>query len=165
MCLFSSIKIGRFHCPSQLNQGQSAPESGKVLIQVKNFGFGTADIEERHLTEKKLSMVVLYRILAVVTSLALAAHFYRWNQPWFVLACLSIPFSLIPKKRWVPTTGAAGLLFGSAVWLNTGIELVSQRMTMGQEWLRPAIIMGTVALITLYAAWGVYRLSGMERYR
>jgi len=87
--------------------------------------------------------------LALVT---LAAHFYRAAAWMALLACLVLALLLMLRRPWVPTLLQACLLIGAVQWLWTASMLVQQRMAMSQPWLRLALILGVVALLTAASA-------------
>lgn len=101
---------------------------------------------------------LLAPLLALVL---LAAHFYRaaaW--PW-LLATLALLPLLALRRAWVPRVLQGALLAGAAEWLWTAALLAQQRLALGQPWLRMALILGAVALLTLGAAL-VFRSAGLK---
>ena len=101
---------------------------------------------------------LLAPLLALVL---LAAHFYRaaaW--PW-LLATLALLPLLALRRAWVPRVLQGALLAGAAEWLWTAALLAQQRLALGQPWLRMALILGAVALLTLGAAL-VFRSAGLQ---
>jgi predicted transcriptional regulator len=54
------------------------------------------------------------------------------------------------------------LLLGALEWLRTAAMLVQQRLALGTPWLRLAIILGVVALLTAAAAL-VFRSARLRR--
>lgn len=101
---------------------------------------------------------LLAPLLALVL---LAAHFYRaaaW--PW-LLATLALLPLLALRRAWVPRVLQGALLAGAAEWLWTAALLAQQRLSLGQPWLRMALILAAVALLTLGAAL-VFRSAGLK---
>ncbi len=84
--------------------------------------------------------------------LLLAAHFYR-AAAWPLLGVTLLLLALLAlRRRWVPRLLQLALLAGAAEWLWTAALLAQQRLALGQPWLRMALILGAVALLTLAAA-------------
>jgi len=80
--------------------------------------------------------------------LVLAAHFYRaGNVPLFVAVLLLLTLTAVPK-RWAARTLQAVLLAGAVEWVRTAAAFVSQRQGDGRPWLRLALILGGVALVS-----------------
>lgn len=93
------------------------------------------------------------RLVPVVLALALlAAHFYRaaaWAPFGVTVALLPLFFVRAP---WAARVLQAALVIGAIEWLRTLAGLVSLRQSMGQPYLRLALILGGVALATGAAA-------------
>lgn len=84
--------------------------------------------------------------------LLLAAHFYRaaaW--PWLLVTLALLPLMQL-RRGWVPRVLALALLAGAAEWAWTAAMLAQQRWALGLPWLRMAMILGAMALLTLAAA-------------
>lgn len=97
----------------------------------------------------------------VLALLLLAAHFYRaaaW--PWLLVTLAFLPLMAL-RRSWVPRLLQLALLAGAAEWAWTATMLAQQRLALGQPWLRMALILGTVALLTLAAAL-VFRLATVK---
>ncbi len=91
----------------------------------------------------------------------LAAHFYRaGNGPLAVLSVALLAL-LALRRPWVPKLMQLALLAAAAEWLWTAALLAQQRLALGQPWLRMALILGAVALLTLAAA-AVFRHAGVR---
>jgi hypothetical protein len=82
----------------------------------------------------------------------LAAHFYRAGSWPLVLACLVLVSLLAWPRAWVARLVQVGLLAGAAQWLWAAFGFVQQRLALGQPWLRLALILGSVALLTAASA-------------
>ena len=97
----------------------------------------------------------------VLALLLLAPHFYRaaaW--PWLLLTLALLPL-LALRRTWVPRVLQVALLAGAAEWVWTAALLAQQRLALGQPWLRMALILVAVALVTLAAAL-VFRSTGLK---
>jgi len=92
------------------------------------------------------------KLLPVIFSmLLLGTHFYRAGHLLLAGgALLSLGLLCIrkPQATWL-TQGL--LIAGAAEWLATAIRLVADRQAQGLPWLRLAIILGLVALCTLFS--------------
>lgn len=98
-------------------------------------------------------MTIPWLLLAPAGSLAvLGAHFYR-AQTWpLVIACGVLVLLLAWPRAWVARSVQLALLAGALEWVWTGFWLVQQRLALAQPWLRLALILGAVALLTAAAA-------------
>jgi hypothetical protein len=84
--------------------------------------------------------------------LVLAAHFYRaGNVVFFVGALVLLTLTAVPK-RWAARMLQAALLLGAAEWIRTASAFVSQRQADGRPWIRLALILGGVALVSALSA-------------
>lgn len=93
--------------------------------------------------------------------LLLAAHFYRAAAWPLVGVALGLLGLLALRRVWVPRVLQLALLAGAGEWLWTAAQLVQQRLALGQPWLRMALILGAVALLTLAAAL-VFRSAALK---
>lgn len=93
-------------------------------------------------------MIYLNFFPAVFSFLLLAAHFYRGNQ--FLLMGLVILMLLLisVRRTWAARVMQAALLLGSLEWLLTTLSLVEERQAMGQPFLRLAVILAGVSVVT-----------------
>ena len=98
-------------------------------------------------------MTAAFRLAPVAAALAvLGAHFYRAGSlaPLaFTVAAFALLFVRRRAAAWVVQ---ATLAAGAVEWLRTLAALVAQRQAAGLPWLRLALILGTVALLTAAAA-------------
>jgi len=89
------------------------------------------------------------RLLPVLVSiLLLAAHFFRAGQVVLVFVLPGLLLLLMVKKFWVPWVMQVVLLLGAAEWLRTLFFVAQMRIEYDMPWMRMAIILGTVALLT-----------------
>lgn len=84
----------------------------------------------------------------VLSFVLLAAHFLRDANMIAVALCLAAPLLMIVRRAWVARLLQALLAAGGIVWIMTLLRLVMLRVEQGQPWLRLALILGTVALVT-----------------
>ncbi|MBI4911993.1 MAG: hypothetical protein HY823_04590 [Acidobacteria bacterium] len=99
-------------------------------------------------------MIFLRRLLTTLASLLLAAHGMRGGFPPLVLGGV-----LLAILAWIPSPWAfgcirVGLGLGALEWLRSLVLRAQERAAIGQPWERMAMILGTVALFTAFAAWG-----------
>ncbi len=80
--------------------------------------------------------------------LVLAAHFYRAGNVGFFVASLLVLTLVAVPKRWAARALQAALLLGAAEWVRTAARFVSQRQGDGRPFLRLALILGGVALVS-----------------
>ncbi len=100
-------------------------------------------------------------IAPLLALLLLAAHFYRAAEWAWVLATLALLPLLTLRRAWVPRVLQLALLAGAVEWTWTAALQAQQRLALGQPWLRMALILGAVALLTLAAAL-VFRSAGLK---
>ena len=100
----------------------------------------------------------------VLAFLLLAAHFSRAGFNGLAIACLLVPFLLFYRKRWVAYGTGILLAAGTIVWGVTGYRLTMMRIQLGMPHVRLVLIMGGVALYTLFSAWVILRRKSRERY-
>jgi hypothetical protein len=109
---------------------------------------------------------MVLRILPVLLSAALlAAHFSRHDMPVLVVAALLFPAVLLVRRPWVPAAVQSILAVAALEWIRTAVGLGRARLAAGEPWVRMAVILGAVALVT--AASGlVFRFPAVRaRYR
>ena len=105
----------------------------------------------------------LVRLLPVVLSLlVLAAHFLRSGGAVAVLFVLMVMGLLLVRRGWVSRVVQVVLVVGFLEWVRTLMVLISVRRAAGESWTRMAIILGTVAMITLASAL-IFRLPAVKR--
>jgi hypothetical protein len=93
-------------------------------------------------------MTIAYFIPPVSAFLLLAAHFYRANNYLFMLLSVLMIFVMFVGRPWAARTLQISLLLGSVEWLRTTLFLVMARSETGAPFLRLAIILGAVSLVT-----------------
>jgi len=93
-------------------------------------------------------MFLLFSLPVFLSSLLLAAHFYRAGIVALALCCLIIPFLLFFKHQLIPKIIVFFLVMTAAEWLRTMILLILRYQEMGYPWTRLAIILSSVALFS-----------------
>jgi hypothetical protein len=95
--------------------------------------------------------MILRLIPLVIASLLLAAHFLRGGNIGLMLVSVLVPLLLLIRKRWSLILVQLLAYAAAAVWLFTAIHLVQERMISARPWSSAAIILGSVALFSLFA--------------
>jgi hypothetical protein len=96
---------------------------------------------------------MLILIPAILSLLALAAHFLRMDSlPLAVLCLLVIGLALTPR-RWAVRVAQVVLALGVVEWGFTLLGLVAQRQQQGRPFLRGAIILAAVGALAGVSAW------------
>lgn len=93
-----------------------------------------------------------YLILPIISSVLLAAHFSRADLNWLVPLALLFPLILLIKRKWIIRIYQIYLICGGLIWIERLLQLRRMRIAAGESWIRLAIILGVVALITLLSA-------------
>ena len=114
---------------------------------------------------KERGIEVVLPITPIVFScLLLGAHFLRSGNFLLAVLCVFIPLLLLIKKRWVSVVLQLVAYMGGMVWLDTAIDVVRKRISMGLPWNKPVIILGTVALITILSGLLLNLKAVREKY-
>jgi hypothetical protein len=109
--------------------------------------------------------VHLLWLLAPGLSLSLlGAHFYRAGAWPMVLGCALLVLLLAWPRAWAARLVQACLVARALEWLWTAFGLVQARIELCQPWLRLALIIGAVALITAASALVFRHQRLRERY-
>jgi hypothetical protein len=99
-----------------------------------------------------ISMSLLLLIPVILSLLVLGAHGLRAQFIPLLAACVVLLFLLSVPKRWVMRVVQVVLVAGGLEWVRTIMVIHHERQATGQPWLRMAIILGVVALITAGSA-------------
>jgi hypothetical protein len=79
-----------------------------------------------------------------------------------MIVCVAAPLILLFRKPWVLTVGPFMLTVAGAIWTYILIDLVQIRMALGTPWLRLAIILSSVAILTIASAF-VFRTKVFKK--
>lgn len=109
-------------------------------------------------------MPIRIGFFVIITWLA-AAHFFRSGSYWLVFLCLAAPLLFFYKKHWSLILLQLGAYWASAIWLGALLELVQFRQQAGRPWTTAAVILGSVALLTLLAGLLMNSRCMREHYR
>ncbi|MEW6601783.1 MAG: hypothetical protein AB1499_12500 [Nitrospirota bacterium] len=106
------------------------------------------------------------KLLPVFFSLLLmTAHFYRGGSLPLTVTVLTGLLLLIVPRRWVARMIQAMLAIGGIEWIVTMYRLVSIREAAGMPWIRLAVILGAVSMITFGSIF-IFRLKSLRiRYK
>ena len=107
-------------------------------------------------------MRVLRRLLATLAALLLAAHGLRSGFLPVVLGGIALAVLAWIPRAWAFQALRAGLGLGVLEWLRVLVTRAQERAGMGEAWLRMAVILGAVALVTALAAWAAPRPPGPD---
>ncbi|WP_261816030.1 hypothetical protein [Vibrio gallicus] len=95
----------------------------------------------------------------------LAAHFLRSDDLLITAILVVAPFTLLLKNKVVILMLQLGLVLGVlAVWLPTIYDIGSMRVSLGQPWLRMALILSAVSLFSLLSAWVITPISKLNKH-
>jgi len=109
---------------------------------------------------------VKLRVIPFILSfILLGAHFLRFGNIPLTLITLLIPFLLFIKKRWILHGLQILTLLGSLFWIKVTIDEAWVRVMAGVSWTRLALILGTVAIFTLWSAWLLSSKKVSTRYQ
>jgi hypothetical protein len=110
-------------------------------------------------------MMVVRLLPVLLSAVLLAAHFSRHDMPLLIPVALLFPALLLVRRPWVPRVVQGILVLAAVEWIRTAIGLGRARVAAGEPWVRMAVILGAVALVTAASAL-VFRLPAVrERYR
>lgn len=97
-------------------------------------------------------MSFLLLIPVLLSFLLLAAHFMRDGNLLLVGFCLVIPSLLLFRRPWAARIAQGALILGALVWAGTTVELIRLRLAHDMDWIRMAVILGSVTVITAGSA-------------
>jgi hypothetical protein len=88
-----------------------------------------------------------------LSAVLMAAHFLRSFDLIPMLFCLAAPFLLLIKKRWVLRFLQALTVVSALIWLYALYGIIQERIFEGRSWTASAIILGVVAVFSLFSGW------------
>lgn len=97
-------------------------------------------------------MAVLSLVPVILSSLLLAAHFFRAGNLAGVALCFVGLGLLFVRRPWAARAVQIGLVIAAAEWVRALVVFSAARRAMGEPWLRLVAILGGVALFTLASA-------------
>jgi len=75
-----------------------------------------------------------------------------------------VPLLLLVRKRWSLILAQLSAYAAAVVWVHTAILLVQERMISARPWSGAAIILGSVALFSVFAGFLLNSRKVKERY-
>lgn len=100
----------------------------------------------------------------ILAAVLIAAHFLRSFSVLPMILCLLAPFLLLIRKRWSLLSLQLATIPAALIWLMTLYGIIQQRIFEQRSWTASAIILGVVALFTLFAGWLLNSPQVKERY-
>ncbi len=104
-------------------------------------------------------------VLIILSYILLSAHFLRDGEIALTLFYLFIPFLLFIKKRWSIIVVQIFTYGGVLVWFYTLYVLINVRMSLGIPWVRMAIILVAVIILTLISGLLLNSQVVKEKYK
>lgn len=112
-------------------------------------GFRVADMKAR--------VPILAIVVVILSAIVIAAHFLRSGSIVPMALSLVAPFLFLPRQPWARRLSQAFCLAAAGVWVATTLDIARERVALGEDWLRMAIILAAVAVAALF---GVVLLEG-----
>jgi hypothetical protein len=91
-----------------------------------------------------------------LAAVVMAAHFLRSGNLLLMLLCLAAPGLLLIKKRWALWVLQALTILAAAIWILALNEIIQVRIFEGRSWTASALILGVVAILTLFSGWRLH---------
>ena len=110
-----------------------------------------------------MSFLLLLPVL--FSSLLAAAHWLRAGLMPFVIVSLVMPFLLIVPRQWAARTVQLFLVLMSIEWIRTLVLKIMERIQEGNDWIRMAVILAVVAMITAVSACVFFTKTLKTRYK
>lgn len=89
----------------------------------------------------------------ILSALLVAAHFLRSYSLLPMFLSLAAPLLLLVKKRWSVYILQGLCAVAAIIWVLALNDIIQQRLLEGRSWLASGIILGVVALFTLFSGW------------
>ncbi len=102
--------------------------------------------------------------LYIVAALLLGAHFLRAGDLALVALCVAAPLLFLYRGRWSLLALQFLAYCATGTWIGVAIRLIQLRQQSGQPWSAAALILGSVALLTLVAGLLLNSRAIRERY-
>ena len=97
-------------------------------------------------------MNILKIVMVIISSLLIGAHFFRWGNYPLVILALGFPIILAVRATWARRAVQLLLVLASIEWVRTLLILVAERRAAGMAWTKLSVILGTVAVFTIFSA-------------
>jgi hypothetical protein len=110
-------------------------------------------------------MKVVRPLLIVLSAVALAAHFSRMGMTSLAIVSILMPLLLFIRRQYITRLVQLWFWLGAIEWLRILVVYARQRQAAGMPWLRLAVILVVVAMITGASGWlsGRYKKSHTVR--
>lgn len=87
-----------------------------------------------------------------LSALLLAAHFSRADNLPLIVISLVAPVLLLVRRPWVVRVFQVALVVGALEWVRALVAIAQARQALGEPWLRMAVILFAVAVVTASSA-------------
>ena len=104
-------------------------------------------------------------LLPALALLLLGAHFFRAGLEPLTAGCLVLVALLFVRSAWSARVLQIALALGTLEWLRTAWVFASARAAIGQPYTRLLVILGTVALVTAFAALALRSRAARQHFR
>ena len=122
-----------------------------------------ADMKPRQKGRDGLMIVRI--MLYTVAALLLAAHFLRMGDIFATVACLAVPALFLLRQRWSLLLLQGLAYVAAAIWLTTAWHVVAIRWSLGRPWHLAAVILVSVAAVSVLAGGLLQSRTFQLRYR
>ena len=95
---------------------------------------------------------VLFYIPVVLSFVVLGAHYMRYGSSLAVVGVAVLMALLFVRQPWVARLLQVALVLAAIQWVHTLYDLAQLRIAFGEPYTRLAVILGTVAAVTLCSA-------------
>ncbi|HEX9162849.1 MAG TPA: hypothetical protein VF980_14175 [Thermoanaerobaculia bacterium] len=94
-----------------------------------------------------------------LSSIVLAAHFYRSGNPYLAAIALIAPLLLVTRRAWAVAAVQVALFAAAAEWVRTALSIAAMRKAVGAPSARMLFILAAVALFTVLSALPLTRIN------
>ena len=98
-------------------------------------------------------MRIVRYLLIMISAVALAAHFSRLGLPSLAILSLVMPLLLFVRQKYVARLVQLFFWLGALEWIRILVVYAQQRQAAGVPWLRLAVILVVMALMTGASGW------------
>lgn len=113
---------------------------------------------------KKFAITFALLLPAIISLLAIAAHFLRFGNLIIIGIILLLILSLLIKHKFSARVVQLGLLLATLEWVQTANMLISYRLDYDLPWIRLTAIMIFVILFTFSSIFIFKTKTLKERY-
>jgi hypothetical protein len=98
-----------------------------------------------------ITMTLIRFLPIILADVLLAAHFLRFSGIFPAALVLLLLVTLFIRRYWVVRLWQALMFIATLVWIDTAIKLIRLRLALDLPWLRLAVILALVILLTIFA--------------